>query len=57
MTKEIKYEARDVNEVFIDIADEIKNGWKLYCFSMPYVECSLACKHEVTMEVKFCKEF
>ena len=56
MLKEIKYETKDVNEIFVDIAEEIKNGWKLYSFSMPCVESSLCCKPEITMEVSFSKE-
>ena len=56
MLKEIKYEAKDINEVFIDIAEEIKLGWRLYSFSVPYVEHSLCCRPDVTMEVTFSKE-
>ncbi len=63
MLKNIKYETNDVNEIFIDIAEEIKNGWKLYSFSMPCIEHSLicrpglSCRPEIAMEVSFSKEF
>ena len=56
MLKNIKYETNDVNEIFIDIAEEIKNGWKLYSFSMPCIEHSLSCRPEIMMEVSFSKE-
>lgn len=57
MLKKIEYETKDLNEVFIDIADEIKNGWKLYSFGMPNFEYSLSCNPKITMEVSFSKEF
>ena len=51
MLKEIKYEAKDINEVVLDLAEEIKMGWKLYSFGMPNIECSLCCKPNITVEV------
>ncbi len=57
MLKKVEYETKDVNEIFIDIAEEIKNGWKLYGFNMPCFECSLSCNPKITMEVSFSKEF
>ena len=55
MLKEVKYETHDVNEIFIDIADEIKNGWKLHSFGTLNFEPSFSCKPNITMEVVFNK--
>ena len=56
MLQNVTYEAKDMNELFVVIADEIKNGWKLCGFSMPNIECSLCLKPDITMEVSFYKE-
>lgn len=57
MLKEIKYETKDINDVVLDLAEEIKIGWKLYSFSWPYVECSMSCKPDITVEVTLTKGF
>ena len=51
MLKQIKYETKDINEVVLDLAEEIKMGWKLYSFGVPSIECSLCYKPEITVEV------
>ena len=51
MLKNIKYETKDINEVVLDLAEEIKLGWKLHSFGMPCIETSLCCKPEITVEV------
>lgn len=51
MLKNIKYETKDINEVVLDLAEEIKLGWKLYSFGVSNVECTLCCRPEVTVEV------
>ena len=51
MLKNIKYETKDINEVVLDLAEEIKLGWKLHSFGMPCIETSLCCKQEITVEV------
>ena len=50
MLKNIKYETKDINEVVLDLAEEIKLGWKLYSFSWPYVEATFG-DPEITIEV------
>lgn len=57
MLKEIKYETKDINDVVLDLAEEIKLGWKLYSFGWPNVECSVACNPNITVEVTLRKEF
>ena len=57
MLKNIKYETHKMEDVIIDLADEIKNGWKLYGFTMPCVECSLSFKPDITIEITLKKEF
>lgn len=51
MLKNIKYETKDINEVILDLADEIKLGWKLYSFGMPCIEATFCYKPEITVEV------
>ena len=57
MIKEIKYETKDINEVVLDLAEEIKNGWKLYSFGWPNYEMSCCSHPNITIEVKLNKEF
>ena len=57
MLKEIKYETTDINKVVLDLADEIKNGWKLYSFGWPCMEMSCCARPDITVEVKLSKEF
>ena len=57
MLKEIKYETKDINDVVLDLAEEIKLGWKLHSFSWPYVEASICCSSNITVEVTLSKEF
>ena len=51
MLKNIKYETKDINEVVLDLAEEIKMGWKLYSVSTTHIEMSLCCRPEITVEV------
>jgi hypothetical protein len=57
MLKTIKYETKDINDVVLDLADEIKNGWKLYSFGWPNVEISCRCNPDIAVEVTLRKEF
>jgi hypothetical protein len=57
MLKTIKYETKDINDVVLDLADEIKNGWKLYSFGWPSIETSLCAHSNITVEVALRKEF
>lgn len=57
MIKNIKYETKDINEVVLDLAEEIKNGWKLYSFGWPNVETSCCSHPNITVEVALSKEF
>ena len=57
MLKNIKYETKDINDVVLDLTEEIKLGWKLYSFSMPYIESALTCRPDITVEVTLSKEF
>lgn len=56
MIKKIKYETKDINKVVLDLADEIKNGWKLCSFGLPNVEHSVCCNPNITVEVTLNKE-
>ena len=51
MLKNIKYETKDINEVVLDLAEEIKRGWKLYGFCYPHIEASFGGPTEITVEV------
>lgn len=57
MLKEIKYETKDINDVVLDLAEEIKLGWRLCGFGWQNVECSLAFNPNITVEVTLKKEF
>ena len=56
MLKNIKYETKDINEVVLDLAEEIKLGWKLYSFGWPNVEMTCCCNPNITVEVTLKKE-
>lgn len=56
MLKKIKYETKDINEVVLDLAEEIKLGWKLYSFGWPNVEMTFRCNPDITVEVTLKKE-
>lgn len=56
MIKEIKYETHNIEDVILDLADEIKNGWKLYSFGWPCVEMSCSSNPDITVEVALSKE-
>ena len=56
MLKNIKYETKDINDVVLDLAEEIKLGWRLYSFGWPNVEASLCSKPNITVEVTLSKE-
>lgn len=51
MLKNIKYETKDINEVVLDLAEEIKMGWKLYSVCSPCIKTTLSYTTEITVEV------
>ena len=55
MLKEIKYENSNIEEIILDLADEIKLGWKLHRVGYPNVEFSLCCNPKTTVEVTLTK--
>ena len=56
MLKKIEYETKDLNEVVLDLADEIKLGWKIHSFGWPNFEYSVGCHPKITAEVTLSKE-
>ena len=56
MLKQIKYETKDINEVVLDLAEEIKLGWKLYSFGWPNIEHLVCCNPNITIEITLSKE-
>lgn len=56
MIKNIKYETKDINEIVLDLAEEIKLGWKLYSFGWANVEMTCRCNPDITVEVTLKKE-
>ena len=56
MQKEIKYETNKIEEVFIDIADEIKNGWKICAFHPSEFCITLDPNPKMEFEVRLYKE-
>ena len=56
MLKKIEYETKDINEVALDLAEEIKLGWKIYQFGMPNAEFSMCCHPKIIIEVILSKD-
>lgn len=56
MRKEIKYETNKIEDVFIDLADEIKNGWRICCFHPSEFHITLDPNPKMEFEVGLCKE-
>ena len=56
MLKKIEYETKDINEVVLDLAEEIKLGWKLHSFGWPNIEYSMCCHPKITVEVTLNQE-
>ena len=58
MLKEIKYETNKIEDVLVDLADEIKNGWKIcslrpleFCISLnPTMEFEVRLRKEIKYE-------
>lgn len=57
MRKTIKYETKKIEDVVLDLADEIKNGWRIHSFGYPNIEMSICCNPDITVEVTLSKEF
>lgn len=57
MLKKIEYEARKIEDVVIDLADEIKNGWRVCSFSYPNVHIGCVGEMDMTVEITLRKEF
>lgn len=58
MIKEIRYEANRIEDVIVDIADQIKNGWNVY--SIYPLEYHLSCcgmAPKMEFKVTLSKEF
>ena len=56
MLKKIEYETRNFNDVILDLADEIKLGWKVYQFGMSNAEFSLCCHPKIIIEAVLSKD-
>ena len=56
MLKKIEYEVKDINEVVLDLAEEIKLGWYLCGFGWPDIEYTTCCHPKITVEVTLRKE-
>lgn len=56
MIKNIEYECKSIEDVVIDLADEIKNGWRIYRIG-PY-EMRFGCigETDITVEVALRKD-
>lgn len=56
MLKKIEYESSNVEEVIVDLADEIKNGWRICSFSYPNVHIGCVGEMDMTFEITLRKE-
>ena len=57
MLKKIEYEVRRIEDVIVDLADEIKNGWSIYSYRYPDISFSHYGETNMTVEVTLSKEF
>lgn len=57
MLKEMKYSNCSIDDVILDLADEIKNGWKIFGFKYPEFTFHPYGTHDMTIEVTLKKEF
>ena len=57
MRKKIEYEINKIEDVVVDLADEVKNGWKIGLFGWPQIESSIGERVTFTVEVELVKEF
>lgn len=57
MLKEIKYETKKFEDVVLDLADEIKNGWNIVGFRYPEISFSVCTESNITIEITLRKEF
>ena len=55
MLKKIEYEAKNIEEVILDLADEIKNGWKIHTCGMMHMDFSAYGEANMSVEVTMCK--
>lgn len=55
MLKKIEYEAKNIEEVILDLADEIKNDWKIHSWRMMHMDFSAFGEANMTVEVTMCK--
>ena len=56
MLKNIKYETNKIEDVLIDLADEIKNGWKICCFHPSEFHITLDPNPKMKFEVRLYKD-
>lgn len=57
MLKKIEYEAKNIEDIVLDLADEIKNGWKIHSVGYPNIEMHFCVNPKITAEVILSKEF
>lgn len=55
MLKVIKYEGSNIEDMILDLADEIKLGWKVHSFGYPDIEFTYRCNPKTTVEVALTK--
>ena len=56
MLKKIEYECNNIEEVIVDLADEIKNGWRVCGFIYPNVSIGCFGEKDITFEITLRKE-
>ena len=56
MLKTINYEVSKIEDIVLDLADEIKNGWKIYRIGSAEISMSLCTKTDILAEVVLRKD-
>jgi hypothetical protein len=56
MLKTINYEASKIEDIILDLADEVKNGWKICSLGPAEISMSLCARTDIVAEVVLRKD-
>ena len=56
MIKKMEYECKRIEDIVLDLADEIKNGWRIYRLGPYEMRCGCIGQTDMTVEVMLKKE-
>ena len=56
MIKKMEYECKRIEDVVLDLADEIQNGWRIYSIGPYTTHCGYVGEIDMTIEVTLRKD-